>query len=86
MKKRLAPVVLTLDRAIHGTNHYPLGKYYGNQLRCPKDRDLSSGQRYLPLEQLGPGGQIKWIHTWLNIITHIRDIPDSCLDGLLSEV
>ena len=28
MKKRLAPVVLTLDRAIHRTNHYPLGKYY----------------------------------------------------------
>ena len=25
------PVVQTLDSAIHRINHYPVGKYYGNQ-------------------------------------------------------
>ena len=29
----LAPVVQTLDSAIHRINNYPAGKYYGNQLR-----------------------------------------------------
>ena len=38
-----APVVQTLDRAIHRINHYPADKYYGNQLRYPLDRDLSGG-------------------------------------------
>ena len=38
-----APVVQTLDSAIHRINHYPADKYYGNQLRYPLDSDLSSG-------------------------------------------
>ena len=38
-----APVVQTLDSAIHRTNHYPADKYYGNQLRHPLDSDLSGG-------------------------------------------
>ena len=40
---KLAPVVQTLDSAIHRINHYPADKYYGNQLRYPLDRDLSGG-------------------------------------------
>ena len=39
----LAPVVQTLDSAIHWINHYPADKYYGNQLRYPADSDLSGG-------------------------------------------
>ena len=38
-----APVVQTLDSAIHRINHYPADKYYGNQFRYPLDSDLSSG-------------------------------------------
>ena len=33
--KALAPVVQTLDSAIHRINHYPADKYLGNQLRYP---------------------------------------------------
>ena len=51
----LAPVVQTLDSAIHRINHYPADKYYGNQLRYPPDSDLSGGQRYPTFEQPGPG-------------------------------
>ena len=39
----LAPVVQTLDSAIHRINHYSVDKYYGNQLRCPLDSNLSGG-------------------------------------------
>ena len=39
----LAPVVQTLDNAIHRINHYPADKYYGNQLHYPLDSDLSGG-------------------------------------------
>ena len=38
-----SPAVQTLDIAIHRINHYPVGKYYGNQLRYPLDSDLSGG-------------------------------------------
>ena len=38
-----APVVQTLDSAIHRINHYPADKYYGNQLRYPLDSDLFGG-------------------------------------------
>ena len=40
-----APVVQTLDSAIHRINRYPVDKYYnyGNQLRYPLDRVLSIG-------------------------------------------
>ena len=34
----LAPVVQTLDGAIHRINYYPAGKYLGNQLRHPLDQ------------------------------------------------
>ena len=38
-----APVVQTLDSTIHWINHYPADKHYGNQLRYPRDTDLSCG-------------------------------------------
>ena len=38
-----APVVRTLDSAIHQINHYPVDKYCWNQLRYPLDSDLSGG-------------------------------------------
>ena len=38
-----APVVQTLDNAIHRINHYPADKYYASQLRYPLDSDLSGG-------------------------------------------
>ena len=50
-----APVVQTLDSAIHRINHYPADKYQGNQLRYPLDRFLSCGQRYPTFEQPRPG-------------------------------
>ena len=56
----LAPVVQTLDSAIHRINHYPGDKYDGNQLRYPLDSDLSSGWRYPTFEQPGPG-RVKFI-------------------------
>ena len=42
----LAQVVQKLDSAIHLINHYQLDKIL---------RDLSTGKRYPPFEQLGPG-------------------------------
>ena len=38
-----APVVQTLDSAIHRINHYPVDKYYRNQLRYLLGRALSGG-------------------------------------------
>ena len=38
-----APVVQTLDNAIDRINHYPVDKYYENQLHHPLDRLLSDG-------------------------------------------
>ena len=38
----LSPAVQTLDRAIHGINHYPVDKQYDKQLHYPMDRDLST--------------------------------------------
>ena len=49
-----APVVQTLDSAIHRINHYPADKYYGNQLRYPLDSDLFAVLRYPTFEQPGP--------------------------------
>ena len=51
----LAPVVKTLDSAIHRINHSPVDKYLGKQLHYPLDRFLSGGQRYPMFEQPGPG-------------------------------
>ena len=39
----LAPVVQTLDSAIHQIKNYPADNYNGNQLRYPLDSDLSGG-------------------------------------------
>ena len=49
-----APVVQTLDSATHRINHYPVDRYYGNQLRHLLDSDLAGGQRYPTFEQPGP--------------------------------
>ena len=51
----LALVVQKLDSTINRINHYPMDKYWVNQLRYPMDRDLSGGLRYPPFEQLEPG-------------------------------
>ena len=50
----LAPVVQTLDSAIHWINHYPLDNSIGFASVYPVDSDLSAGQRYPSFEQLGP--------------------------------
>ena len=39
----LAPVVQTLDSAIHRINHYPLDSEIGFSNTFPLDRDLSGG-------------------------------------------
>ena len=54
-KKHLAPVVQTLDSAIHWINHYPLDNSIGFASVYPLDSDLSGGQRYPSFEQPGPG-------------------------------
>ena len=43
ISKFLAPVVQTMDSAVHRINHYPADKHYQNQLSYPVDSDLSSG-------------------------------------------
>ena len=53
--KDQAPVVQTLDSAIHWIHHYPLDNSIGFASVYPLDSDLSGGQRYPPFEQLGPG-------------------------------
>ena len=53
--KDLAPVVQTLDSAIHWINHYPLDNSIGFASVYPLDSDLSGGQRYPSFKQLGPG-------------------------------
>ena len=53
--KILAPVVQTLDSAIHWINHYPLDNSIGFASVYPLDSDLSGGQHYPSFEQLGPG-------------------------------
>ena len=50
-----APVVQTLDSAIHWINHYLLDNSIGFASVYPLlDSDLSGGQRYPLFEQLGP--------------------------------
>ena len=50
----LAPVVQTLDSALHWINHYPLDNSIGFASVYPLDSNLSGGQRYPSIEQLGP--------------------------------
>ena len=52
--EHLAPVVQTLDSAIHWIKHYPLDNSIGFASVYPPDSDLSGGQRYPSFEQLGP--------------------------------
>ena len=39
----LAPVVQTMDSAVHRINYYPADKHQQIQLSYPLDNDLSSG-------------------------------------------
>ena len=50
----LAPVVQTMDSAVHRINHYPGNNSIGFASVYPLDSDLSGGQRYPSFEQLGP--------------------------------
>ena len=50
-----APVVQTMDSAIHWINHYPLDSSIVFASVYQLDSDLSGGHRYPPFEQLGPG-------------------------------
>ena len=50
-----APVVQTLDSAMHWINPYPLDNSIGFASVYPLDSHLSGGQRYPSFEQLGPG-------------------------------
>ena len=52
--KILAPVVQTLDSAIHWIDHYPLDNSIAVASVYPLDSDLSGGQHYPSFEQLGP--------------------------------
>ena len=54
--KSQAPVVQTMDSAVHRINHYPADNSIGFARVYPLDSDLSGGQRYPSFEQLGPGG------------------------------
>ena len=56
--ERQAPVVQTLDRAIHWINDYPLDNSIGFASVYPLDSDLSAGHRYPSFEQLGPGRDV----------------------------
>ena len=57
MTRFQAPVVQTLDSAIHWINHYPLDNSIGFASVYPLASDLSGGQRYSSFEQLGPGSR-----------------------------
>jgi len=51
----LAPVVQTLDSAIHQINHYPADSVIDFPTTYAMDSDLSGGLRYPTFEQPGPG-------------------------------
>ena len=55
-KSNQAPVVQTLDSAIHWINHCPLDNSIGFASVYPLDSNLSAGQHYPAFEQLGPDG------------------------------
>ena len=62
----LAPAVQTLDRGIHGINHYPVDKQYDKQLHYPVDRELSTfwttGAWFLE-----PILELRWLNTVLAV-------------------
>ena len=53
--KHQNPDVQRVDNGIQRINHYPADNWWQNLLRYPPKSDLSSGERYLPFEQPGPG-------------------------------
>ena len=53
-KMHQAPVVQTLNSAIHRINHYPADSVIDFHTTYPLDSDLSGGQRYPTFEQPGP--------------------------------
>ena len=55
-----APIVQTLDSAIHWINHYPLDNSIGFASVYPLDSDLCGGRRYPSFEQLWPD-----LYTWI---------------------
>ena len=61
----LAPVVQTVDDAIHRINHYPLDIAIGFAITYPVDSDLPSGWRYPAFEQLKPGYHYLPTPNWL---------------------
>ena len=61
-----APVVQTLDSAVHWINRYPLDNSIGFARVYPRDSDLSGRQRYPPFEQLGPGRFIECEHIYIS--------------------
>ena len=71
---QLAPVVQTLDSATHKINHYPVHKYYGNQLHYPLDRDLSDGQCYPTFEQPARA----WFISVLSYFMMSGEYPHGC--------
>ena len=50
-----APVVQTLDSAIHRINHYPVDSVIDFRNTYLLDSYLSGGERYPTFEQPGPG-------------------------------
>ena len=52
------PFVRKVDNAIHWINLFPVGKAIHFPYICPRDNDLSDGQRYPTFEQPGEGKQI----------------------------
>ena len=63
-----APVVQTLDSAIHWINHYPLDNSIGFASVYPLDSDLSGGQRYPSFEQLGPDGLMIFVQSFKRLL------------------
>ena len=77
-----APVVQKLDTgAIHRINHYLTDRCQGKQLRYPVDIELSSGQRYQPFEQLGPG---VWKKKYLRKYEDIHQLSKNCVKYVFS--
>ena len=48
----LPPFVQKVNNAIHWVNHYPLDSAIDFTTTCPRDSDISGGQRYPSFEQL----------------------------------
>ena len=60
-----APVVQTLDSAIHRINHFPAESVIDFRNTYPLDRDLSGGERYPTFDNRGQTGKIASHVTYL---------------------